>query len=115
LSAVHPDDVERVEKAFTNSLNNHKPYEIEHRILMKDGRVKFVLETCETKYSPSGKPIYATGIVQDITERVEQENALRESEEKFRATFEQAAVGVAHVSLSGDWLKVNKKLCGIIG
>lgn len=84
LNRVHPDDVSRVEKAFTDSLKNHEPYEIEHRILMKDGRIKFVLETCETKYSKDGAALYSTGIVQDITERVEQENALRGSEERFQ-------------------------------
>src|SRR3954467_1759294 len=39
----------------------------------------------------------------------------RESEERFRATFEQAAVGMAHVGLDGRWLRVNQKLCGIVG
>jgi PAS domain S-box-containing protein len=43
------------------------------------------------------------------------EEALRESEERFRATFEQAAVGVAHVDLDGRWLRVNNKLCEITG
>ena len=43
------------------------------------------------------------------------EEALQESERRFRATFEQAAVGIAHVSIDGHWLLVNKKLCHIIG
>jgi PAS domain S-box-containing protein len=43
------------------------------------------------------------------------EGALRASEERFRATFEQAAVGVAHVSPEGRWLRVNQKLCDIVG
>jgi PAS domain S-box-containing protein len=41
--------------------------------------------------------------------------ALRESEERFRATFEQAAVGMAHISNDGHWLRVNQKLCDILG
>lgn len=43
------------------------------------------------------------------------ESELRESEERFRATFEQAAVGIAHVAVDGHWLRVNQKLCEIIG
>ena len=43
------------------------------------------------------------------------ESALRESEERFRATFEQAAVGISHVAPDGHWLRVNKKLCDIVG
>lgn len=41
--------------------------------------------------------------------------ALQQSEERFRATFEQAAVGIAHISLTGRWLWVNQKLCDIVG
>jgi PAS domain S-box-containing protein len=40
---------------------------------------------------------------------------LQRSEERFRATFEQAAVGMAHVGLSGQWLRVNRRLCEIVG
>ncbi|MCA1847689.1 MAG: PAS domain S-box protein, partial [Actinobacteria bacterium] len=47
--------------------------------------------------------------------RMRAERALRESEERFRATFEQAAVGVAHIGLDGSWLRVNQKLCEIVG
>lgn len=50
-----------------------------------------------------------------ITARKAAEGALRESEERFRATFEQAAVGIAHVAPDGTWLRVNQKLCSIVG
>jgi PAS domain S-box-containing protein len=40
---------------------------------------------------------------------------LRESEKRFRETFEQAAVGIAHVGIDGQWLRVNQKLCDIVG
>lgn len=43
------------------------------------------------------------------------ENALRDSEERFRLTFEQVAVGMAHVAPDGHWLRVNRKLCDIMG
>jgi PAS domain S-box-containing protein len=41
--------------------------------------------------------------------------ALRESESRFRGTFENAAVGVAHVGLDGTWLEINQRLCDIVG
>jgi PAS domain S-box-containing protein/diguanylate cyclase (GGDEF)-like protein len=43
------------------------------------------------------------------------EEGLRESEERFRATFEQAAVGIAHVAPDGRWLRVNRQLCEMTG
>jgi PAS domain S-box-containing protein len=62
-----------------------------------------------------GKIIGASKIARDITAQKTAEQALRESEERFRATFEQAAVGIAHLSLDGRWLRVNQRLCGILG
>jgi PAS domain S-box-containing protein len=51
----------------------------------------------------------------DFTARKQTESALRDSEERFRATFEQAAVGIAQVGLGGRWLRVNQRLCDIVG
>jgi PAS domain S-box-containing protein len=50
-----------------------------------------------------------------ITERKYMEEALRESEEQFRSTFEQVTVGMVYVSTNGKWLRVNNKLCEILG
>lgn len=51
----------------------------------------------------------------EIIERQRIEQALRESEHRFRATFHQAAVGIAHVAIDGSWLLVNQRLCNILG
>jgi PAS domain S-box-containing protein len=58
---------------------------------------------------------YLVVVASDITKRKRVEEALRESEERFRATFEQAAVGIAHVALDGKWIRFNQKLCDITG
>lgn len=52
---------------------------------------------------------------QDITGRKKAERHLREREELYRATFENAPVGVSHLDLEGRWLEVNQKLCEITG
>lgn len=54
-------------------------------------------------------------IFSDITERKRSEDALQESEERFRAAFETAAIGMALVGLDGHWLKINQSLTRIIG
>lgn len=43
------------------------------------------------------------------------DKTIKESEELFRSTFEQAAVGIAHIAPDGRWLRVNQKLCDIVG
>ncbi|MEK7783792.1 MAG: PAS domain S-box protein, partial [Chloroflexota bacterium] len=61
LEAVHSEDRAFVDEAYTSSVRNRVPYQIDHRLLMKDGRVKHVHERCETLYDPQGKPIRSTG------------------------------------------------------
>ena len=64
--------------------------------------------------SLQGEPCFYA-ISHDITQRKEIEAALHTSEARFRGTFENAAVGVAHVALDGSWLSANDKLCSIVG
>jgi PAS domain S-box-containing protein len=54
-------------------------------------------------------------VVQDITRRKQIEQELRESEARFRDAFENAAVGIAYVGFDGTWLRVNQRLCDIVG
>jgi two-component system cell cycle sensor histidine kinase/response regulator CckA len=54
-------------------------------------------------------------LLRDVAERKRAGEELRESEERFRATFEQAAVGIAHVGVDGTFLRVNDKLCELTG
>ncbi len=53
--------------------------------------------------------------VRDITERKRADDALRESEERFAGAFEHAPIGMALVSPEGRWLKVNRRLCELLG
>lgn len=69
LEAIHPEDREKVNEAYISSLETRQPYEIEHRLLMRDGRIKWVLEFCRTDYNEAAQAIRSVGIVQDITKR----------------------------------------------
>ena len=70
LAAIHPDDRATVDAAYRNSLQCRQPYEITHRLLMHDGRVKYVHEHCETRFDAQGQPLLSVGTIQDVTERV---------------------------------------------
>ena len=70
-SCVHPDDREAVAAAFRQSVADRTPYQIEHRLLMADGRIKWVQERCESLFDADGQPVRSVGTVQDITERRE--------------------------------------------
>lgn len=68
LDAIHPDDRQLVNDAYTESLQNKTKYEIVHRLLMADGRIKWVREMCESYFDHAGIPLRSMGTVQDITE-----------------------------------------------
>ncbi|HEX8988586.1 MAG TPA: PAS domain S-box protein [Rhodocyclaceae bacterium] len=78
----------------------------------KDGR-RWPVEVISA-YWPLANAHYFV-FLRDISERKRASDALRESEDRFRSTFEQAAVGMAHVAPDGRWLRVNEKLCDILG
>ncbi|MCK9394920.1 MAG: PAS domain S-box protein [Methylobacter sp.] len=89
LNAIHPDDRELVNKTYSESVRNKMPYDIEHRLLMKDGRVKYVNEKCETHYGEDGKPLRSVGAVHDITERKKAEEELRRYKDHLEEEVQQ--------------------------
>ncbi|MBH8574159.1 PAS domain S-box protein [Nostocaceae cyanobacterium CENA369] len=113
-TAVHPDDLELIDAEVKRILPNAQPFNYEFRFQHSDGRIVWVLSQAEAETRVSGEAIGYIGTVSEITEG-EQEEVLKQSEQRFQATFEQAAVGIAHISLAGRWLRVNQKLCQILG
>ena len=82
LDTIHPDDREFVDKAYTESVKKKKPYNIEHRIVLKNGEIKWVREIYTTEYDKEHGPIRSVGIVHDITDEKlateERENLIHE-------------------------------------
>ncbi len=103
INLVHPDDRKIIDKAYTDSLRKKTPYDITHRLLMKDGTIKYVHERCETIFDANGKPSASIGTVQNITEQVHAEEALRESRERLLTAQRIARMGFI------DWnIKTNE-------
>jgi len=63
----------------------------------------------------SGRIYGLLGVLTDITSRKRAEEQLKESEVRFRTTFEQAAVGICHISLGGGLIRINRRFCEILG
>lgn len=74
-SHIHPDDLAAVLSTWDRALQG-APYDIEHRVRVRDG-VRWVNEVAEVTFSPSGTPLFAMGTVQDITERKQMEEQIR--------------------------------------
>lgn len=115
LDVIHPDDRKVVNITYTESLKTHSPYQIEHRLQMPDGRIKYVLELGEHFYDEQGNPLRSMGTVQDITERVTAEIKIRYSEARLAESQEIAHLGSWDFNIkTGEtiWSKEFYKLLG---
>ena len=84
LKAIHPEDRDAVDKAYSNSLQTQRPYKIVHRLLMSDGRIKWVEERCDTDFNEQGEPLVSRGTIQDITELYRIQQELSASQARYR-------------------------------
>jgi two-component system sensor histidine kinase/response regulator len=89
--------------------------DFEMDIVRTDGGSRKLLCYVRPLKDAAGRVRGSVGGFLDITSRRQMEEALRESEERFRGTFENAAVGIAHRDAAGRFLRVNEKFCAIVG
>ena len=80
-----------------------------------DGTKITVASRWTLQHDDQDKPVAILEISNDISDRKRSEIALAQSAQRFRATFEQAAVGMAQATVEGKFLLVNQKLCEILG
>ncbi|QIN80290.1 PAS domain S-box protein [Rubrobacter marinus] len=87
----------------------------EAHVRRKDGSLIWISLNARAVYDDHGRHAGFEGTVQDVTERKKTEEALRESEQRFRSSFWDASIGMALVGLDGRWLRVNRALSEIVG
>jgi two-component system CheB/CheR fusion protein len=112
---VHADGRDRLRAQVEAAVRNHNDYRSEFRVRLPNGAYRWVANRGSASYDAAGHATEVLGTITDIDDRKRAEALLRDSEARFRATFENAAVGMAHVDRNGRWLEVNDRLCAIMG
>ena len=108
---IHPDDRERVRHATERALEWGTGFRERFRLIGKRGEIYWILGHARV-FRDALDSLHLLGLNVDVTDWVD---ALAASEARFSATFEQAAVGIAHVGLEGAWLNVNQRCLDILG
>lgn len=124
LSAIHPDDRELVNKAYLTSLETKEKYTIQHRLLIKGERVKYVEEKCESYFDNNGNPIKSLGTVQDITDLKLAELEVTKKQEElekniaflksYKLAMNESNI-VSKADLKGNITYVNDAFCKVSG
>ena len=91
MEVVHPDDRGLLSKAIDEALHGNEPYDVEHRVVRPDGEVRMVHRWAEVVRGEGGEPLRMVGTVHDVTGRKEAEEALKESEGRFRALTQNSS------------------------
>jgi PAS domain S-box-containing protein len=118
--AEHPtlypaDDIERLQQAVAAAIAKGTPYELELRAIRKDGETRVCIARGVAKMESDGRVVRLFGSLQDITERKQAEDGLKNSEAKYRNIFENAVEGIYQSTLEGRFLTVNAAFARMAG
>src|SRR6266446_2616473 len=113
--AIHPDDLPRILETLQEALNSVKAFEVEGRFRRFDGEFRWFLFRGSPLRDRSGKVAKWYGTNTDHEERKRAEEALRKSEERWRAVFENSAIGVALTDQSVRFLATNSAFQKMLG
>lgn len=115
-ASLHPDDRARVEEEANRASVHGEKFDSEFRIMLPSGAIRHIKAAAQVQRDSAGKAVRMVGVNFDISQRKVAEQALIESEFKFRALFELSPVGIAlNDSLTGTFLSVNAALTASTG
>jgi len=112
---IHPDDREWTVSFCSAETAQGQDHEFDYRMIAMDGRVVWLRDIVRVVTDSQGKASQLRGIMIDITERKRTEDALRDSEERFRKIFEEGPLGMAIVGRDVKPIRANATLCQMLG
>jgi len=115
IELLHPDDRERVLKIMKDVETTHENVSFQHRLLRRDGSVRYILSRRHIEYDQDGKPKGVFAVAQDITELKDAEEKLRNSEYRLRQAQEIAHFGSYEVDIANNSVSLSDEVCRITG
>ncbi|MBD2313598.1 PAS domain S-box protein [Desertifilum sp. FACHB-1129] len=112
---IHPEDQPLFDRAIDNSREQGIPIDIEYRVVLPDGSIRWVAGKGDTLHISTGELVAMSGVVMDITERKRSETALRDSEFKLRTIVENSNDAIFLKDYQGRYLFINSMGAQLLG
>ena len=112
LERVHPDDRKTIAERLKRP--SETPWDEEFRLVHPDGSTLWIRDRGYPVFDDAGQLAAQAGICEDVTARRQLEQHLRNSEYRFRQAFDSAPAGLGLVKLTGQWMRVNQRLCDVL-
>ncbi|BBD60907.1 two-component sensor histidine kinase [Nostoc sp. HK-01] len=100
--AIHPDDVENVEKAVLQALTTHTNFDAEYRVILPNGEILWLLGKGRGIYDTADQPIRMLGVIIDISDRKLAEQALQDKENFLRSIYDGVGQSIFVVDVVDD-------------
>jgi len=113
--AIHPDDLEATYQRFLADFHARRPTELEYRVRRHDGEYRLMLVSGNPRFDAGGKFLGYAGSAIDMTERRQQESALRRSEARYRDVVESQTSFVCRMLPNATLTFVNSAYCNFLG
>ncbi len=112
---IHPDDRARAQAEYIQCFQAGEQIDSEYRMISVDGRLIWIRDQAVMLRDENDRPHLLHGVMYDITERRQAEEALRVSEEKYRALFENSAVAIGMRTTDGRYIEFNRAYSEMLG
>lgn len=112
---VHPADLPWVEAAIQAARDQRQQFSAEYRIVLPRGEIRWIESTGQFLYDAAGQAVRMVGLLRDVSDRKQAEQALLESEHRYAALAKLSPVGIFHTDSSGQCLYVNEQWCALAG
>jgi diguanylate cyclase (GGDEF)-like protein/PAS domain S-box-containing protein len=112
---THSGDRARVRAAINEAIAQRRRFDVEYQILRADGSVRWVWERGVAVRDATDRVVALEGIIEDVTERKQNELALGEAERRYRSLFDNAIEGIFRTTPEGRYLDANPALARIYG
>lgn len=112
LSVIHPDDLEAFQNTYMSSLKSRETYETIHRLLLKNGRTKWVTEKIYTQFDENGNPTVTIGTIQDVTLLKQAEELLKKQalRQQLISNSSQLLIAVSYDNFEAKIISILREL-----